>query len=235
VVQPAQAASRNRILSALTAEDYSLLQPHLEFAQFELRQVFEKPNEVIEHVHFMERGMASVVADGTRNRRIEVGMIGWEGMSGVTVILGNHQSPNETFIQVAGSGLSMLSAELRGAMRTSPALHALLLRYAQAFMTQTAHTALANGRAKINERLARWLLMAHDRADGDEIPLVHEFLALMLGVRREGVTVALQRLEGAALIRAKRGLIVIRNRKGLERCADGLYGVPEAELDRLLA
>ena len=134
---------------------------------------------------------------------------------------------------MAGEGQRLRSDDLREAMQTSPTLQALLLRYGQALMVQTAQTALANGRAKIGERLARWLLMAHDRADGDELPLVHEFLALMLGVRREGVTLALQRLEGINLIGAKRGRITILDRKGLEECADGSYGVPEAEYERL--
>ena len=128
----------------------------------------------------------------------------------------------------------MTSDDLRQAMQTSPTLQPFLLRYAQAFMIQTAHTALANGRAKIHERLARWLLMAHDRIDGDQLALVHEFLALMLGVRREGVTIALQELEGEGLIRTTRGNITIVDRKGLEKTADGSYGVPEAEFDRLI-
>ena len=98
---------------------------------------------------------------------------------------------------------------------------------------QSAHTALANATAKIDERLARWLLMAHDRVDGDEIPLTHEFLALMLGVRRAGVTVALQMLEGNGLVGSSRGVVHIINRRGLARLADGLYGTPEAEAARL--
>ncbi len=100
-------------------------------------------------------------------------------------------------------------------------------------MLQTAHTALANGQAKIEERLARWLLMAHDRVDGDEIPLTQEFLALMMSVRRAGVTVALQLLRDRALIDTKRGFIVILDRAGLKKIANGLYGIPEAESLRL--
>lgn len=101
-------------------------------------------------------------------------------------------------------------------------------------MSQTAHTALANGQGKLEQRLARWLLMAHGRIDGDELPLTHEFLALMLSVRRPGVTVALQLLEHRALIAAKRGIITIRHRKGLTELANGLYGIAEAEYRRLI-
>ena len=100
-------------------------------------------------------------------------------------------------------------------------------------MIQTAHTALANGQAKVEERLARWLLMAHDRADGNELSLTHEFLALMLSVRRAGVTVALQLAESQGLISAKRGLIYVKDRAGLKKIANGLYGIPEAEYRRL--
>jgi CRP-like cAMP-binding protein len=106
--------------------------------------------------------------------------------------------------------------------------------YVQAFMSQTAQTALTNGRAKLEERLARWILMAHDRTDGDTLDLTHEFLALMLGVRRPGVTIAMHFLEGAGLIRSTRRAILIVDRDGLEQHADGSYGVPEAEYERLL-
>jgi len=118
-------------------------------------------------------------------------------------------------------------------MEKSRSLRDCFLHFAQAFMLQTAHTATANGRATIDERLARWLLMGHDRVDGDELPLTHEFIALMLSVRRAGVTVAIQKLEKKGLIKTKRGLIVVADRKALERAANGYYGVPEAEYRRL--
>jgi CRP-like cAMP-binding protein len=151
------------------------------------------------------------------------------------VVLGDDRSPHETMVQVSGEAMRLPAADLRHAMDASPTLRNLLLRYSQAFMIQTSHTALANGRAKLEERLARWLLMAHDRIDGDELPLVHEFLAVMLGVRRAGVTVALHILEGQALIGARRGKIIVLDRQGLEEAANGIYGVPEREYERLMA
>jgi CRP-like cAMP-binding protein len=108
------------------------------------------------------------------------------------------------------------------------------LRYVEAFQVQVAHTALSHGSYTIEERLARWLLMCHDRLDGDDLPLVHEFLALMLGVRRSGVTLALQILEGAGVIHAKRGLITVHDRAKLQEIAGGSYGVPEVEYRRLI-
>ena len=114
--------------------------------------------------------------------------------------------------------------------RESKSLHQVLLRQGYAFTVQMAQTALANGRHKLEERLARWLLMAHDRVDGDELPLTHEFLSLMLGVRRSGVSVALKILEREGMVKARRGGVVITDRDGLEECANGAYCSPEAEL-----
>jgi CRP-like cAMP-binding protein len=117
-------------------------------------------------------------------------------------------------MQIAGNGLRLSARELRKAIRTSTALHHVLLGYVHSFMTQTIQTALANGRSKIEERLARWLLLAHDRVDGDELLLTHEFLAVMPGVRRPGVTTALQELERKGLIAHRRSVITIEDRKG---------------------
>lgn len=227
-------SSRNRLLQAVSGDDLDRLSVHLEPITLPLRMVLEQPNKPIESVYFIESGLASVVANGMGDRRIEVGVIGREGMSGMSVILGNHRSPHQTFIQMSGDGWRIPSDDLRAAMQSSESLKALMLRYAHAFFVQTAHTALANGRAKLHERLARWLLMAHDRVDGDKLALVHEFLALMLGVRREGVTIALKDLEVAELITMSRGKITILDRDGLRKEAAGSYGVPEAEFDRLI-
>ncbi len=135
---------------------------------------------------------------------------------------------------IAGPALRIEPQNLRQALQRSPSLHSLLLRYVQAFTIQTAHTALSNGSHKIEERLARWLLMCHDRLDEDDLPLTHEFIALMLGVRRAGVTEALNILEGRGIIRAGRGNIVVLQRTKLEKAAGDSYGVPEAEYRRLI-
>jgi hypothetical protein len=167
------------------------------------------------------------------DRSIEVGLIGREGMSGLAVVMGTDRSPNETFMQVAGGGQRISAAKLRPRMEQSGTLRRAFLCYAHAFAIQTAYTAMANGRSKLEERLARWLLMAHDRLDGDELPLTHEFIAMMLGVRRPGVTVALSLLENDGLIHANRGAISIIDRKGLEESSNGAYGASEAEYRRL--
>ena len=158
--------------------------PHLEAVDLPLRMPLEGRNTPIEYVYFVEKGFASVVANGSGHRSIEVGLIGREGVTGLAVIIGSEQSPPETFIQLAGSGQRILSSRLRQAIGQSVSLHRVLLAYGHAFLVQTGFAALSNGRNTLEERLARWLLMARDRVDGDEIVLTHEFVALMLGVRR---------------------------------------------------
>ncbi len=224
---------RNLLLAALSASDLSLLRPHLQSIVLALRHEIEVPNVPIANVFFMEDGVASVVAVSS-GQRIEVGLVGREGMTGTAIVLGNHRSPHATYVQVAGEGQRISAARLRAAMAASGAMRALFLKYVQAFTIQTAHTAIANGRANIDERLSRWLLMAQDRVGGRDLPLTHEFLAVMLGVRRAGVTDALSVLEGDKIIRAVRGKVTVLDRKRLEAKARDSYGVPEAEYRRLI-
>jgi CRP-like cAMP-binding protein len=148
-------------------------------------------------------------------------------MTGLAVVLGHDRAQHETFIQLPGKGLRMSADSLRLAQDRSVSLHRAMLRYANAFLMQTTTTALANGRSKVEERLARWLLMAHDRVDGDELPLTHEFLGMMLGSPRPGVTLAVQALEKEGLIGARRARITILGRKGLEKRSNGTYVPPE--------
>lgn len=155
-------------------------------------------------------------------------------MVGTAIVLGADRSPNTAVVQVAGTSLRIAVADLIVAMAASRELSRRLLLYIHTLGFQVAHTVLANTKGSVDERLARWLLMANDRIDGNKYPQTHEFLSIMLGVRRAGVTVALHRLEGAGLIRATRGIITIVDRAGLERYADAYYGAPEKEYERLL-
>ena len=224
----------NRLLAALAPADFALLRPHLHSTTMALLKDMERPNRQIETVYFMEAGIASVVAVQSDETRVEVGLIGREGMSGIAVVLGGDQSPHSTYIQVAGEAQRITINELRKAMRASEALHGLLLKFAHAFMVQTAQTAIANARAHIDQRLARWILMAHDLTGNTDLPLTHEFLALMPGVRRAGVTEALQSLKRKKLIDTGRNQIMMLNRKGIERAAGHSYGLPEKEYRRLI-
>jgi CRP-like cAMP-binding protein len=221
----------NRLLSRLPPRDFGLLAPHLMSVDLPLRKRLEIPDQAIEHVYFPESGFASVVSAGAE--QVEVGIIGREGMTGLAVVLGTDRTPNGTFIQNAGAGLMMAAAELRRLMKISVPLHDLLTLYAHTFLIQATQTARANGRSKIEERLARWLLMAHDRLESDKLAITHEFLSMMLGVRRPGVTIALSFLEKTALITTHRGVISIIDRRGLKRTANGAYGVSETEFNRV--
>jgi CRP-like cAMP-binding protein len=224
----------NRLLAALTASDLALLQPHLTTVSLKLLQDLEKPDKQIENIYFMRTGIASVVAAVTDDPRVEIGLIGREGMTGAAVLLGDGQSPHSIYIQAAGSGDRIGVRELRNAIGESEALHRVFLKYMQSFMVQTAHTAIANARASLPERLARWVLMAQDRMDSPRLTLTHEFLRVMLGVRRAGVTEALQDLGRRRLIKAERGEIIVLDRAGLKRIAGKFYGLPEREHQRLI-
>jgi CRP-like cAMP-binding protein len=234
VSAPQQSSIRNQLLAAFPAEDFAALQSRLEPVELELRQVLIEPNQPIAHVYFPERGYTSITTS-TNGSKIEVGLIGREGMVGVPIALGVRASPFEYFIQHAGEGLRMASHHLEEVIGERPSLHRVLLRYAQALTVQTSGTAFANAEHTVETRLARWLLMCHDRVDGDDIEITHDFLSMMLGVRRAGVTISLHILEGNGLIRAKRGVITVRDREKLEELADTAYGLPEAEYARLMA
>lgn len=224
----------NYLLNLLSQSDRELLRPDLEALSLDVDDVLEQPNKPIKHVYFIEAGIASVVTTVGGDRDIEVGIIGREGMSGCAVILGDGRSPHVTFMQVGGQAQRLAVAKFHAAMNSSATFRALAMRSALLFSIQTAHTAVANARASVEQRLARWLLMAHDRLDGDELPLTHEFLSMMLAVRRAGVTVALHAFERQNLIRTQRRHITIIDREGIEEFAEDFYGVPEAEFQRLM-
>ena len=224
---------RNRLLGALSNADLALLQPHLQRTPLKFRQPLQMANRKIRTVYFLESGIASVVAVSGERRQAEVALIGREGMTGIALLHGVDRSPCDVFIQVEGEGHSIPADALREAMRQSTTLTECLLRFAHVFGVQSAYTALANSQGKIEERLARWLLMAQDRVESDELLMTHEFLALMLGVRRAGVTGTLQHLEMKGMVETARGAVTVKDREGLQECADGLYGTPEAEFERL--
>jgi CRP-like cAMP-binding protein len=226
--------TNNHLLKQLPSEDEALLAPMLEHVELEQDEALFEPLQEIPYVYFFNGGLSSEIAINADGQRIEVGCIGHEGFSGVPVVLGVNSSPHRSFMQAGTSALRISSADLRGAMAASPALSSLLLRFAHVFMCQVAATALADGRYKVEQRLARWLLMSQDRL-GQELPLTHDFLALMLGVRRPTVTDALHVLEGEQAITAERMLIKIRDRPKLESYAGDAYGAPEAEYRRVIS
>jgi CRP-like cAMP-binding protein len=223
----------NRILAGLSETDLALLAPALKEIDLPLRKMLEARGRRIDFVYFLESGLASMVASGGTTHAIEIGLIGNDGMTGLPVLLAADRSPHETFIQSPGAGWRIAVADLRAAMEESADLRDRLLRFAYTLTVQMGYTALANGRYKLEERLARWLLMAQDRADGDDVILTHEFLAMMLGTRRPGITTAISLLEKAKIISSSRGKVTVLDRHALEETANGSYGGAEAEYARL--
>jgi CRP-like cAMP-binding protein len=228
-------ADRNAILSYLSGADRDLLRPTLEPIDLPVRFRLAEASRPIDAIYFLEAGVASITTSVRHEIPIEIGIIGREGVVNLPVLMGIDRSPSETYMQIHGAGFRMGIERLREAMAQSPTLTPILLMFVHVFMVQTASTVLANGRANIPERLARWLLMARDRVEGDGIALTHEFLATMLGVNRPGVTTALQEFERRGLIDGRRGVITILDRSALEKEANGYYGVAEAEFQRLFA
>jgi CRP-like cAMP-binding protein len=227
-------ASRNILLASLSPSDLALISGALTHVDLPRRMHLEWRGRPIENVFFPESGIASVVADGASGG-VEVGMIGREGMTGIDVLLSVDRAPNDVYMQVSGDGLRAPAAVVRDAAEQSASFRHLFLAYVHAFHQQASQTALSNARNKLEERLARWLLLAHDRLEGDALPLTHEFLSIMIGVRRAGVTIAINDLESKGLIDARRGAIVILDRDGLIEESNGAYGEPDHAVGRSLS
>jgi len=228
-------STRNALLRLLNPQDLAALTPNLKRVPLDRNFLLVKANEPITTVYFPEDGVVSIVSDAPQGGRTEVGILGREGMSATNLLLGVETSPQETFVQVQGkSALAIPADVILAAFEASAEVRRVLLRYVQAFAEQVVQTAISNAHHSLQERLARWLLMCNDRLDGEEIALTHDFIAMMLAVRRTGVTDAIHILEGLGLIRARRGNITVLDRVRLEAHAGEAYGRPEAEYQRLL-
>ena len=232
--QLSQFEVRNRLLRALPPDVFSTLQSQMELVDLPLRQSLVEARQPNDAVYFLESGLGSVVAESSDGETVEVGHVGREGMAGYHVLLMTPSSPHRTFMQSVGSAIKVPIEPFMCALEEFRSMRSLLLRYVHCCEVQLGHSALANARYNMHERLARWLLMCHDRLDGDDLGLTHEFLSLMLGVRRSGVTEQLHILEGLHAIKSTRGNIRILNRGKLEDVAGGCYGAPEAEYTRLI-
>ncbi|WP_419826312.1 Crp/Fnr family transcriptional regulator [Sphingomonas sp.] len=233
--QPNDRYTANMLLSTLSAADLDLLKPHLARVPLAREQVLVVPNQPIEHVYFPEGGIASIVSVMAQSGRTEAGIFGREGVSATGLLLGTDRSPHESFVQVGPStALRIDTDRYLAAIRQSESLRAMLLRYVQTVIVQSAQSTATNATHRVESRLSRWLLMCHDRIDGEEIALTHEFMGMMISADRSGVTVTLHILEGAGMIRSKRGRVIILNREKLEELAGDSYGVPEAEYRKLI-
>jgi CRP-like cAMP-binding protein len=227
-------STRNRLLQALPPGELDQLLPQFERQEVRKGEVLWSVGETLEFAYFPEGGLSSNLAVKNDGRRVEVGCFGYEAMISTATVLGSDRAQHEILVQVGASWLRIKAEVLRSAMQRSPTLRNLMLHYTQTFILTLNQTALSNAVFTIEERLARWLLMAHDRLEGDELPLTHDFLALMLGTTRSSVTLSTQALEGYGAIRAQRALITVRDRGMLLDLAGTSYGPAEAEYERLI-
>ncbi len=221
---------RNRLLTLLRPDAIATLDPQI--VSVALRERLDDTAHE-GFVYFLEDGVASVIADVDAQMDIEMGLIGREGVTGLHIIYDDPLSVFKTVMQVDGNAAAVEASRWRALIKSDELVRTVALKFARAFSIQVASTALANGRAKLDQRLARWLLMVSDRA-GPTFPITHEFISIMLGVRRSGVTLAVQTLESSGAIRAMRGSVKILDRPTLIRIANSSYGFPEAHYERLL-
>ena len=229
----ARRATANHILNALSDEDYARLLPHFKPVELTLGQVIYQPDEPIKDIYFPNNAMASIIATTPEGQSAEVGVVGREGIVGVDYLMGVEATSNQSIVQLSDGAMRINAKTAKAEFRASAAMNDLLLRYVHALLMQVSQTALCNRLHTIEQRLARWLLMCHDRAPGDVLTLTQEFLAVMLGANRPSVTTAALILQGAGFIKYTRGRIKIIDRESLEDFACDCYGVVRQEYDRL--
>lgn len=221
----------NRLLAALPKKEYQKLLPELEEVKLVFGDILFEPGDLIRHVYFPNNSIISLLSTVEDREILEVGIVGNEGMAGLPVFMGVKRSRNRALVQGAGTAMRMRAAALREKIGQDGTLHDLLLRYTHSLLTQISQSAACNRFHWVNARLARWLLMTHDRVEGDEFRLTQEFLSHMLGVRREQVTLAAGALQKRKYIIYNRGHIKILKRAGLETISCKCYKLVKDEYD----
>ena len=229
-----QPPPRNKILAALPGKEYQRLLPHLTPVSLLSGETLYETEDRIRHVYFVNGAVVSLVTHMEEGASVEVGLVGNEGMVGLSIVMGDDVSQNHAIVQIPDGAMRMETGKLREELKRGGRLQGLLLRYSLVLLKQVSQTAACNRNHNLGERLARWLLLCHDRVGGDEIRLTQEFLAQMLGTRRSRVSEAAVILQTAGLIRYSRGIITILDREGLEEFVCECYQVVKAEFDRLL-
>ena len=225
---------KNRLLAALPADVLARIQCNLTPIHLTLGQVIYEPDEALQFVYFPTSAIVSLLYTMENGTSAEMGVVGCDGVVGIAVFMGGDTTPNRAVVQSAGDALRLELRFFREEFRRIGELHRALLLYTQALLTQMSQTAVCNRLHLVEQQLCRWLLLSHDRLQADELVMTQELIANMLGVRREGVSVAAQRLQKAGLIRYRRGHITILDRPGLERTVCECYQVVKTESDRLL-
>jgi CRP-like cAMP-binding protein len=224
----------NHLLAALPAEIYQRLQPELEPVTFTLGEVVYEAGGQMSHVFFPTTSHISLLYTMVDGSTAEMGLVGNEGVVGIALFMGGETTPNRAMVQGGGAALRMKADAMLDEFKRGDEFQHLLLRYTQALITQISQTAVCNRLHSVDQRLCRWLLMTHDRTESDELQMTHEFISNMLGVRREGVTVAAHRLQEEGMISYMRGHINILDRQQLLAHVCECYQVVKTEHERLL-
>jgi CRP-like cAMP-binding protein len=221
----------NQLLAALPKKDYQALQRNLEEVPLVFEEILYQPNVLISDVYFPNSGIISLLAAVNGRATLEVGLVGKEGLLGLAIFMGVNSSQNRAVVQGAGSAMKMKAAAFRKECSNGGVLPRLLGRYSHSLLTQVTQSAVCNQFHLVDARLARWLLMTHDRMGEDEFQLTQEFLSNMLGVRREGVSRAAGDLQKRKLIAYSRGRLKVLDRAGLEAVSCGCYEIIKDEAD----
>jgi len=225
---------KNQLLAALPQEEYARLQPKMEAVDLAFKDILYKPFGPIEYVYFPNSSVISVLTYMVNGEEIEVATLGNEGMLGLPAFLGGDTTPLKAIVQIPGDALRMQVDVFKSEVTPDSLLHSLLQRYTQALFTQISQSAACNRLHCVQQRFCRWLLMTYDRAGPNQFSLTQEFLAMMLGVRRTGVSEVAHRLQEEGLIRYSRGKMTVLDPKGLESLSCECYGLVKQEFNRLL-
>lgn len=229
-----RAPAVNRLLAALPKKEYQRLLPELEQVGMPFAEVVYEPDELIRHVYFPNDSIVSLLAEVADRSTLEVGLVGNEGVAGISVFMGVEASPLRAIVQGKGTAMRMKASVLRKESGTAGPLHRLLHRYSHSLLTQVSRAAVCNRFHVVEARLARWLLMTGDRLGADEFELTQDFISNMLGVRREGVSKAAGVLQKNGLVNYSRGRIRILDRAGLEAVSCECYEIIRNESDSYL-
>ena len=224
----------NRLLSLLSDQDYERLRPHLSHVAFEYKKSLYEASRPIKHVYFPIDGVASLVITMADGASVEIGTIGSEGLVGLPICLGDHEASSSVYVQVPGAALQIDSRIFRSELDRSPTLNLVMLHYAHAFFNQIAQSAACAHLHRVEQRCCRWLLMTRDRMPSGDFLLTHEFLGMMLGVRRTTVSEVMGALQHGNILRYRRGHVTILDHQALQDRACECYATSKLEFDRLL-
>ncbi len=225
---------KNFLLGSLPDVELERIQSHLQPVSLKLGQVLYESGDKLNYVYFPTTAIVSLLYVMENGATAEIGVVGNDGVLGIALFMGGDTTPNRAVVQSAGEAFKMSSKDLKDEFTLGGVFHNLLLRYTQALITQISQTAVCNRLHSVEQQLCRWLLLSHDRLDSDRLVMTHDLISNMLGVRREGITLAAKKLTARKLIKSVRGTMTILDRLGLEDAVCECYDVVNNEYNRLL-